>query len=400
MFCRSNQTYSGVARTEERFQEDDMENQPKNNIEIIQTANKEMLDYFNSSFLHELETIQDLKTQAFEIDIKIDELEKTKDIYAFKSNSRKSVFTPIMNDSTDQERGKIIDAQVRDLKDVKQTLTNKIHSLENDLAKLKKRLSILSDAEEAIKQISGTYIEPKSVSGDTGLDGFEFVEEPASPDLTAHGYNILMQDAFDKAYMTTLIDKNVKDNLTGMQHKLEMLSYLLSTDIGRAKLTLQEINLSSRKIMDALDDVCEKLDYHLDSSKPIWDCVDDFMMKQRELHPEVIIDSKIECEDYDISLHPVFTINLIKLLTIFFDNIFKHSNANSVEFRISITPNIIDVRLTDNGIGIHADYLAESPWYSSLHKAHEVIYLLGGKLEISGDVVSGTQIRFSFPIHI
>ncbi len=383
-----------------RFQEDDMENQPKSNIEIIQTANKNMLDYFNSTFLNELETIQDLKTQAFEIDIKIDELEKTKDIYAFKSNSRKSVFTPITSDGTDQTRGKIIDAQVQDLRDVKQTLTNKIHSLENELIKIKKRLSILTDAEEAIKQISDTYVEPKSVSGNAALEGFEFVEEPTPSDFTAHGYNILMQDAFDNAYITTLLDKNVKDDLISMQHKLEMLSYLLSTDIGRAKLTLQEINLSSRKTLDALDDVCAKLDYHLDSSKPVWDCVDEFTMMQRELHPEVIIDSKIECEDYDISLHPVFTINLIKLLTIFFDNIFKHSNANSVGFRLSITPNIIDVRLNDNGIGIHADYLTESPWYSSLHKAHEVIYLLNGKLEISGDVVSGTQIRFSFPTHI
>lgn len=377
-----------------------MENQPKSNIEIIQAANKSMLDYFNSTFLHELEAIQDLKTQAFEIDIKIDELEKTKDIYAFKSNSRKSVFTPVMNDGTDQERGKIIDAQIQDLKDVKQTLTNKIHSLENELLKLKKRLSVLTDAEESIKQISGTCTEQKSASDNTALDGFEFVEEPASAELTAHGYNILMQDAFDKAYVTTLLDKNVKDSLISMQHKLDMLSYLLSTDIGRAKLTLQEINLSSRKTLDALDDVCEKLDYHLDSSKPVWDCVDEFTMTQRELHPEVIIDSKIECEDYDISLHPVFTINLIKLLTLFFDNIFKHSGANSVTFRLSITPNIIDVRLSDNGIGIHADYLTESPWYSSLHKAHEVIYLLNGKLEISGDAVSGTQIRFSFPTHI
>ncbi len=377
-----------------------MENQPKSNIEIIQTANKNMLDYFNSTFLRELETIQDLKTQAFEIDIKIDELEKTKDIYAFKTNSRKSVFTPITSDGTDQTRGKIIDAQVQDLRDVKETLTNKIHSLENELIKIKKRLSILTDAEDAIKKLSGTCVEPKSASSNTALEGFEFVEEPTSSDITAHGYNILMQDAFDNAYITTLLDRNVKDNLIGMQHKLEMLSYLLSTDIGRAKLTLQEINLSSRKTLDALDDVCEKLDYHLDSSKPVWDCVDEFTMVQRELHPEVIIDSKIECEDYDISLHPVFTINLIKLLNIFFDNIFKHSNANSVEFRLSITPNIIDVRLNDNGTGIHSDYLTESPWYSSLHKAHEVIYLLNGRLEISGDVVSGTQVRFNFPTHI
>ena len=61
-----------------------MEKQAMTYIESIRVANKEMLDYFNDSFLNALEDIQDLKTQAFEIDIKIDELEKTKDLYAFK----------------------------------------------------------------------------------------------------------------------------------------------------------------------------------------------------------------------------------------------------------------------------------------------------------------------------
>lgn len=67
----------------------------KENFKKIKSANQMMLDYFNKSFLSQLEDIQNLKTQIFEIDIKIDELDKTKDIYAFKTNSRKSVFSPV-----------------------------------------------------------------------------------------------------------------------------------------------------------------------------------------------------------------------------------------------------------------------------------------------------------------
>lgn len=377
-----------------------MEDKPKNNIEIIQAANKEMLDYFNSTFLHDLEKIQELKTQAFEIDIKIDELEKTRDIYAFKTNSKKSVFTPIITDGTEQERSKIIDNQVHDLLDVKQTLNSKIHSMESSLAVLKHRLSILSDAEEAITKISETYVEPEIASAEDNLDGFEFIEEPSKSEVNSHGCNILMQDAFDKAYLTTLIEKNVKDNLVGMQHKMDMLSYLLSTDIGRAKLILQELNLSSRKTLDSLDDICDRLGYSFDSDKTIWECIDDFLMSMREAHPEVIIDSSTECADYDVNLHPVFIINFFKLANIFFDNIFKHANANSIEFRVSLTPNKLEAIIKDNGTGINPDYLSESPWYSNLHKAHEIIYLLDGNLDITGDVVSGTQVKFSFPIHL
>ena len=87
----------------------------KENFKKIKSANQMMLDYFNKSFLSQLEDIQNLKTQIFEIDIKIDELDKTKDIYAFKTNSRKSVFSPVTNDGVDTERNKIIQEQIKDL---------------------------------------------------------------------------------------------------------------------------------------------------------------------------------------------------------------------------------------------------------------------------------------------
>ena len=99
-----------------------MDTNNKSDLEIISSANKEMLDYFNSLFLENLEEIQNIKTQSFEIDIKIDELEKTKDVYAFKSNSRKSVFTPNVNDDSDHVRGQIIDKQIEDLRSVQEMM--------------------------------------------------------------------------------------------------------------------------------------------------------------------------------------------------------------------------------------------------------------------------------------
>ena len=57
-----------------------------------------------------------------------------------------------------------------------------------------------------------------------------------------------------------------------------------------------------------------------------------------------------------------------------------------------------EVILTDDGVGIKDTYMEDSPWYSSLHKAKEILYMLCGKLDISGDVMSGTTVKFSFPI--
>ncbi|MBQ8413115.1 MAG: hypothetical protein IJX12_05860 [Lachnospiraceae bacterium] len=376
-----------------------MDNQPKNNFQIIQQSNLEMLNYFNNAFLDNLEQIQQLKTQVFEIDIKIDELEKTRNIYAFKSTSRKSVFTPTTSDDMESERSKIIDEQIKDLLSVKESLYTKIQSLELSINAVKKRLALLNDAESAINNVAKTVAPELLFSTDNDEEGdFEFVRDSAQDTLSSHGYNILMLDAFEKAFYSTLIDRNIKDGVVSMHHKLEMLSYLLSTDINRAKITLQELVNNSKKIIEAVDDVNGKLDSKINSSQPIWNVMDEFIMQQRDKHPECIIDANIECTDYETNLHPVFTINLISLLNIFFDNIFKHSNANKIKFRLSISANKVDAYISDNGVGIDPDYLTKSPWYSSLHKAHEIIYLLGGTLIITGDIISGTTIRFDFPI--
>ncbi len=373
-----------------------MDTQNKTDIEIISSANKEMLDYFNSLFLEHLEEIQNLKTQSFEIDIKIDELEKTKDIYAFKSNSRKSAFTPSINDDTDNVRGQIIDEQIEDLRGVQETLGTKLRSLEIKLNALKRRLNTLNQAQDAIKRFSPEDIKQGSYDSE---EGFEFVETDSNQGShISHGHNILMQDAFDKAFLSTLLDRNVKNNLLSMTNKLELLTYLLGTDISRAKLTLKEVIHSSREITNAVDDIGDRLNKSIDSGKALWSQVDDFIMTKREKNPEYLIDASVECSDYELSIHPVFVINTLVLMDIFFDNIFKHSNANNITFKLGITPNTIECEISDNGVGINDNYLKTSPWYSGLHKAHEIIYLLDGTLTINGDITSGTYVRFGFPI--
>ncbi len=375
-----------------------MDNQENTNLERIRTANREMLNHFNREFLSTLEAVQELKTQSFEIDIKIDELEKTKDIYAFKTTSRKSVFTPVISDGTDTERGKIIDSQINDLLDAKDSINTKIRSMESKLNTLKQQLATLNDAEKAIEDISSLYVEPASKVPNNTDDGFEFIEEDSPVDISSHGYNILMLDAFDKAYLSTMLDKNVKDNLSSLNHKLDLLSYLISTDAPRAKLTLQEVILNSKKIINSLDDINVKLGCHLDQTKHISVLLDEYIMHQRDAHPECIIDANVEATDFELELHPVFTINIMKLLDIFFDNIYLHSQATQIELKLSLSTNVVDVYIDDNGVGIDNNYLTSSPWYSSLHKAHETIYLLGGTLNISGDVLSGTKVRFKFPV--
>ena len=362
----------------------------------IKSANQTMLDYFNKSFLSQLEDIQNIKTQIFEIDIKIDELDKTKDIYAFKTNSRKSVFSPMINDGADTERNKIIQEQIQDLQSVKESLTLKLRSMELQLNKLRQYLETLNDASDALASF-----EPKYTTEDpehTDNDGFTFIQEDTTEDITSHGYNILMLDAFDRALIQTMLEKNVKSGLEGIINKLDMISYLLGTDVTRAKLTLQEILHGTKQVIRTVDDVELKLSGASDSTKPLKSQLEDYLNAFKHDNPSLEIHASIEMPTPDISYHPVLNINLMKLIAIFFDNISEHAGASNITFQASLTPNIIEVVITDDGTGIGDDYMADSPWYSSLHKAQEIIYMLSGKLNISGDLMSGTTVKFSFPI--
>ena len=163
-----------------------MDNNRKNNLKIIKKANREMLDYFN---------------------VKIDELEKTKDIYAFKTSSKKSAFTPVVTDDGGNIKGKIIDNQIKDLEEVRSSLDIKIRTLDSSLKILKRRLELLSGADEAISDL--VFELGENIDKENPEDNFESTREEGKKENENHGYNILMQDAFDKTFYSTLLERNV-----------------------------------------------------------------------------------------------------------------------------------------------------------------------------------------------
>lgn len=368
----------------------------KEKYQKIKSANQTMLDYFNKAFLAQLEDIQNLKTQIFEIDIKIDELDKTKDIYAFKSNSRKSVFSPVTNDGVDTERNKIIQEQIKDLQSVKETLTLKLRSMELQLNKLRQYLEALNDAEDALSSF-----EPRFTTDDpdhTDNYGFTFLQDDAKEDISAHGYNILMLDAYDRALTQTILDKNIRTGLESMESKLDMINYLIGTDVGRAKLTIQEILHNTKQLIHNVDDMSDNLNRFSSSNKPLKEQLEIYLNEFKQKNPKLDITASVETPDAGISYHPVFNINFMRLIQIFFDNIAAHADASKVTLQVSLMPNTLEVILKDDGVGIKENFMTDSPWYSSLHKAKEILYMLCGRLDISGDVISGTTVKFSFPI--
>ena len=361
-------------------------------LEVIELANKDMLDYFNKAFLNHLEDIQSVKTQIFEIDIKTDELEKTKDLYAFKSNSKKSVFSPIISDGSESERGKIISDQLSSLADAREGLIMRLRSMEIRLGELKKHLAKLNDASDAIDALKSMPAQ------NDDEDDFELLyEESGIPaELIAHGKTVLMQSAYDKAVANALLDKKVKDSMDSVTHKLDALSYMISSDPARAKVTLHEINRSAKKLISAIDEVQTRLDYELDSTKSLKTLLEDYLNEQKQAHPYLVFNTDLTCDESVTSLAPVYSIYTMKLIGIYLDNALKHANADSIDIRFMLTPNKIEVAIDDDGDGMEPDAPSKAPWYSSLKKAEEIITLLGGELHLITDLDQGTKVSFSY----
>lgn len=370
-----------------------------NPLNIIEEANSKTLDYFNKTYVSNLELVQNLKTELFELEVQIETLEKTRDLYTYHIDNRRNVFSPLAgeNDRTNT-KGHQLELQIKDLTDARNRLENRITDLEEEVAFFKEQVAMLSKANKCIHTVLVGSSHNESDSSADLDDGIEFIETENNEEKVTHPYTMLMLEDFEHYRCASTLDQNIKQELISNLNKLDVLKWLLHSDIGRAKVTLNELHSSQQSILDSLDGVLEHLNYNIDTKQPIWDQVDKLISGYQQLHPECMIDSTCDCTEHDLNLPPVITIRLINMLREVFDNIFKHSNANKVTAKIFISSRLIDVYVNDNGVGIPEDYLERSNWSSGLHKLHELIYQLDGKLQIQGDLISGTNVRFSFPI--
>ena len=227
-------------------------------------------------------------------------------------------------------------------------------------------------------------------------------KEPVEEDLPVinHGFNILRLKKYDQDKLVQSLHTDILDQLDRTRHTLDSLSWLIKSDVNRAKVTLDELIDSTASMEDSLNAILSELTGNIDATVPIETLLEDTIFRYKDAYPECVIESDIDCPDASIEIPEIITISLIRILCECLDNVYKHANANRVGINIQIYSDQISVHINDNGIGIDENYSHTSPWNSGLHRIQEIIYLLNGQLKIEGDIISGTDIRFSIPIEI
>lgn len=372
------------------------------NLNTLRTTNWDILNYFRSAYITQSEQVQTLKSELFELDVKIEELQKTRDIYSFQSDTRRNIFSPLPA-SASQGKGQIIQTQLDELQDVRVSLTTRIQNLDTSLSAIRGHIQALEESNRCLSSLYQIIPQPQPEpeepeESDDLEDAITFLSEPEEENPALHGCQILMLNQFDKSQTAERIRTSIRQGIENNQNKLEVLKWLIQSDPTRARVTLQELQDSNSRLLHTTDAIILDLDKDLNYQRPIWKSIDDCIQQYRILHPECTINASVDCSDYDIRVQPIITITLLQLLQEVLDNTFHYSNANRVLVKVYINNRIIDVYINDNGVGISSNYLSDSPWHSGLHRLHEIIHLLDGKLQIDGDIVGGTNVRFSFPV--
>lgn len=368
------------------------------NLKTVRDSNQEMLDYFNGLYVAKLEQIQSLKTEQFELKIKIDELMKTLEVYSFKNSAGHNVFSPFSTTTTTQEeKAAQIEQELKELNASDAELTANIRSLQADADELKSRITLLHTATRKLDTFLDELAD-EFTKESTALEDDESTEENLP--VINHGFNILRLKKYDQDKLVQSLHTDILEQLDRTRHTLDSLSWLIKSDINRATVTLDELIERTISMKDSLNAILSGLTGGIDTSVPIETLLRDTIFRYKDTHPECVIESDIDCPDASIEIPEIITISLIRILCECLDNVYKHANANRVGINIQIYSDQISVHINDNGIGIDENYSHTSPWNSGLHRIQEIIYLLNGQLKIEGDIISGTDIRFSIPIEI
>ena len=365
----------------------------KEQLSPILKATTEMLKHFGCEHEDALSRLRDIKTELFELNIRLDELNRTRNLYSLNTSRKKNVFSPIQSQDASSQKETELMQNIEELTQRKHELEEQQAAEQEVLRETEDRLRTLRKAQLCLIQLSKSPVFEEEEDAEI----FEYVETD-TPDIRSHGEQILLLEAFDKTYLATILKSRVATPLSSQTHRLENLRRLITTDPEQARLMLEEFETQNKQMEQTLQTQLTQLHQSFDEKRPIQTILDEWIMEFRDKHPEFVLDSSTQVKDESLVLPYIYSMTIIQLIELLFDNVVHHANANQIRFRVQITGTMVDVFLSDNGIGIPEDAYKNAPWYSSLHKAEEMLFLLDGRIQISGSKGHGTTARFTLPL--
>lgn len=195
------------------------------------------------------------------------------------------------------------------------------------------------------------------------------------------------------------ISRDVHDELGADLSSISAMSYgaikQLKTGDPNTEQTLFTIGETARKVIARMREIIWSL-------HSIHDSVDNFMFRAKETaytlfeHHPIAIQVELPQEEVDSRIPSEYRRNLFLVYKEILHNILRHSKAQNVHIKISVTGRFINLEVSDDGIGF--DYDINNQMGNGLHNLRERTDSFSGELKIESQRGKGTIVLVLCPI--
>lgn len=407
----------------------------------VLATNQKLWNHFQKEKANVVAKMNECDINIKELAIQIDQLEKTKQLYSKESHHYRDVFSPL-NLSDNSMENEYIDKQIEQLNNEKEKtlviredatkllreINKNIQMLEISMNELKvycfEKSRQQEEFFEAFEQDDFIFIEEEdqlpAVRVDTNamirekmnhkmLEKKEIVENSVDnanksensfdfSEIRAHNSNILMLWEYDKVRLQNYLSEELIQEMELCLQELDKIKWMMYSDMERAKITLDRVEKILKKWQSEFKNQSVQRQVQTDFSEPAKIYFERFLKQKQEIYTEWDFRYEVNQKNFQQTIPPIIVLLLLRILDELFENVRKHSESDRIGIYLNFNEKEIALQMSDNGIGITEDYMEKSNWHSGLHFVEEWVYLLNGKIEITGDLTSGTIIDILIPV--
>lgn len=407
----------------------------------VLATNQKLWNHFQKEKANVVAKMNECDINIKELAIQIDQLEKTKQLYSKESHHYRDVFSPL-NLSDNSMENEYIDKQIEQLNNEKEKtlviredatkllreINKNIQMLEISMNELKvycfEKSRQQEEFFEAFEQDDFIFIEEEdqlpAVRVDTNamirekmnhkmLEKKEIVENSVDnanksensfdfSEIRAHNSNILMLWEYDKVRLQNYLSEELIQEMELCLQELDKIKWMMYSDMERAKITLDRVEKILKKWQSEFKNQSVQRKVQTEFSEPAKIYFERFLKQKQEIYTEWDFRYEVNQKNFQQTIPPIIVLLLLRILDELFENVRKHSESDRVGIYLNFNEKEIALQMSDNGIGITEDYMEKSNWHSGLHFVEEWVYLLNGKIEITGDLTSGTIIDILIPV--
>lgn len=254
-------------------------------------------------------------------------------------------------------------------------LVSQMESIDNEISSIDSYITILNQSINQDVQFSD--FQNSDMSGlDEGLEVIHLQEE-------------------DRKRIARDLHDTSLQNLTYLNHKLELCSLFIDQDPVRAKMEIDLVRQNMKKIADEI----RRTIYNL---RPM--SFDDLGFKQTILHMIDVLNYEkklfvnVDIVD-NVSCENTVLINIYRIIQEAFQNIIKHAKASTVSISMKQEMDTYVIHMSDDGIGFSLEELQQMDEnHFGFHLMKERVGLIGGTINIDSKKGEGTFIDITFSI--